>query len=118
MVSSFPRLIAAAHVLHRLLAPRHSPCALVLLIRKNTFYCRYGVFKVRVSSNAHEKNRRRRWSLKTQQRERPEGRIEVDVVPGESVDLDGPKAIDGRRAEAQRPFNRADAYRSKSSGIP
>jgi hypothetical protein len=50
MVSSFPRLIAAAHVLHRLLAPRHSPCALVLLIRKNTFYCRYGVFKVRVSS--------------------------------------------------------------------
>jgi hypothetical protein len=47
MVSSFPRLIAAAHVLHRLLAPRHSPCALVLLIRKNTFYCRYGVFKVR-----------------------------------------------------------------------
>jgi hypothetical protein len=25
------------------------------LIRKNTFYCRYGVFKVRVSSNAHEK---------------------------------------------------------------
>src|SRR6266496_5807087 len=50
MVSSFPRLIAAAHVLHRLLAPRHSPCALVLLIRKNTFYCRYGVFKVRVSA--------------------------------------------------------------------
>jgi hypothetical protein len=50
MVSSFPRLIAAAHVLHRLLAPRHPPCALVLLIRKNTFYCRYGVFKVRVSS--------------------------------------------------------------------
>jgi len=28
------------------------------LIRKNTFYCRYGVFKVRVSSSAHEKNRR------------------------------------------------------------
>src|SRR6187455_1206719 len=50
MVSSFPRLIAAAHVLHRLLAPRHPPCALVLLIRKNTFYCRYGVFKVRVST--------------------------------------------------------------------
>ena len=69
MVSSFPRLIAAAHVLHRLLAPRHSPCALVLLIRKNTFYCRYGVFKVRVSSSAHEKNRRRWRSLKTQQRE-------------------------------------------------
>src|SRR5512133_3025321 len=54
MVSSFPGLIAAAHVLHRLLAPRHPPCALVLLIRKNTFYCRYGVFKVRVSQRPRE----------------------------------------------------------------
>jgi hypothetical protein len=36
MVSSFPRLIAAAHVLHRLLAPRHPPCALSLLTGKNT----------------------------------------------------------------------------------
>ena len=31
-----PGLIAAAHVLHRLLAPRHPPCALILLIEKNT----------------------------------------------------------------------------------
>src|SRR3954454_20016405 len=29
--SSSPRLIAAVHVLHRLLVPRHPPCALVLL---------------------------------------------------------------------------------------
>ena len=58
MVSSFPRLIAAAHVLHRLLAPRHPPCALVLLIRKNTFYCRYGVFKVRVSRSPTRRTRR------------------------------------------------------------
>jgi hypothetical protein len=36
LVSTSPRLIAAAHVLHRLLAPRHPPCALILLIRKNT----------------------------------------------------------------------------------
>src|SRR5204863_2574917 len=35
-VSTSPRLIAAAHVLHRLSAPRHPPCALVLLIEKNT----------------------------------------------------------------------------------
>jgi hypothetical protein len=34
------------------------------------------------------------------------------------VYLDGPKAIDSREAQAERPFNRADAYRSKSSGIP
>src|SRR6185437_1949837 len=35
-VSTSPGLIAAAHVLHRLLAPRHPPCALSLLIVKNT----------------------------------------------------------------------------------
>ena len=34
MVSSFPGLFAAAHVLHRLSVPRHPPCALVLLIRR------------------------------------------------------------------------------------
>src|SRR5581483_6097973 len=32
LVSIYPGLFAAAHVLHRLLAPRHPPCALVLLI--------------------------------------------------------------------------------------
>src|ERR1700704_1434762 len=37
LVSTSPALIAAAHVLHRLLAPRHPPCALSLLIVKNTF---------------------------------------------------------------------------------
>src|SRR4029450_2796148 len=36
LVSTSPALIAAAHVLLRLLAPRHPPCALVLLIEKNT----------------------------------------------------------------------------------
>jgi hypothetical protein len=35
LVSTSPRHIAAAHVLHRLLAPRHPPCALILLIEKN-----------------------------------------------------------------------------------
>ena len=74
MVSSFPRLIAAAHVLHRLLAPRHPPCALVLLIRKNTFYCRYGVFKVRVSATPTRSPTADGGSLKTQQRDSPGGR--------------------------------------------
>src|SRR5213595_3026351 len=36
LVSTYSGLFAAAHVLHRLLAPRHPPCALVLLIVKNT----------------------------------------------------------------------------------
>ena len=34
MVSSSPGLFAAAHVLHRLLAPRHPPCALSFLIKR------------------------------------------------------------------------------------
>jgi hypothetical protein len=53
--SSSPRLIAAIHVLHRLLVPRHPPCALVLLISPNTFSenttYRYAVLKVRASSS-------------------------------------------------------------------
>src|SRR6476620_12752031 len=57
-VSTSPGLIAAAHVLHRLLAPRHPPCALVLLIRKEHVRCRYGVFKVRASSRRARPTRR------------------------------------------------------------
>src|SRR5438067_11093072 len=34
LVSTSPGLIAAAYVLHRLSAPRHPSCALVLLIRR------------------------------------------------------------------------------------
>jgi hypothetical protein len=37
LVSTYSGLIAAAHVLHRLLAPRHPPCALVLLIMEEHF---------------------------------------------------------------------------------
>jgi len=40
-------------------------------------------------------------SLKTQQRERPEGRVEVDVVPGEP-----------ERPDGSRPSTDSDAYRS------
>ena len=86
MVSISPGLIAAAHVLHRLLAPRHPPCALVLLISKNTLCCRYGVFKVHTGrrpalqrttatqccSTASAR------SLKTQQR--TDCYVEVDVI--------------------------------------
>src|SRR6187402_1869699 len=75
LVSISPGLIAAAHVLHRLLAPRHPPCALVLLISKNTLCCRYGVFKVHADRlPALRENNRAAGragtarSLKTQQR--------------------------------------------------
>src|SRR5688572_18642827 len=31
LFSAYPRLIAAVHALHRLLVPRHPPCALLIL---------------------------------------------------------------------------------------
>src|SRR5437764_4203631 len=60
LVSTYSGLFAAAHVLHRLLAPRHPPCALILLIVKNSLCCRYGVFKVHARFRAQLKNRPRR----------------------------------------------------------
>src|SRR5438128_10897199 len=54
LVSTSPALIAAAHVLHRLLAPRHPPCALVLLIEKNTL-CAAMEFSRCTWAGAHEK---------------------------------------------------------------
>ena len=87
LVSISPRLIAAAHVLHRLLAPRHPPCALVLLIEKNTCFCHYGVFKVRAGSTAHREEPPRGRSLKTQQRTSLPN-TELDIVLGTRI-LDG-----------------------------
>jgi hypothetical protein len=45
-VGSSPRLIAASHVLHRLLAPRHPPCALCNLATLKDARARYVVLKV------------------------------------------------------------------------
>ncbi len=69
-VSTSPGLFAAAHVLHRLLAPRHPPCALHLLIVKNTLLCHYGVFKVRREGLLPGEDSPNGRSLKTQQRGR------------------------------------------------
>ena len=48
VVCTYPRLIAACHVLHRLLAPRHPPCALSILIYVLFVFLisRYAAFKV------------------------------------------------------------------------
>ena len=117
-VSTSPGLIAAAHVLHRLLAPRHPPCALVLLIRKEHVRCRYGVFKVRASSkrppNAKAAPHVGLRSFKAQQRAagpREDRHVnEVDVVLGES---------DHRTSWARaQGINESDSLRSKSSGFP
>src|SRR2546423_7019769 len=68
-VSTSSGLIAAAHVLHRLLAPRHPPCALSLLIVKNTL-CTAMEFSrcARRAAAQHEKAGHLGRSLKTQQR--------------------------------------------------
>src|SRR6478672_9095228 len=95
LVSTSPGLIAAAHVLHRLSAPRHPPCALVLLIEKNTFH-HYGVFKVRADQFALVPQNSTACSN------------EVDVFPGETE----------HRTINERSSTGRPTYRSKSSGIP
>ena len=62
-----PKLFAACHVLHRLLAPRHPPCALVLLIEKNTL-CVAMEFSRCSGPKRPRENRPAGRSLKTQQR--------------------------------------------------
>src|SRR2546426_8488507 len=80
LVSISTGLIAAAHVLHRLSAPRHPPCALVLLIEKNTCVAAMEFSRcARVGPAVREEPGLGARSLKTQQR----GHVEVDVVLGE-----------------------------------
>src|SRR2546423_13169720 len=80
LVSTSPALIAAAHVLHRLLAPRHPPCALVLLNEKNTLCVAMEFSRcARTARPPREKPPDNRRSLKTQQR------TLIDPVPDFSL---------------------------------
>ena len=45
LFDSLPKLIAARHVLHQLLVPRHPPCTLSSLITQIS-NCSYTVFKI------------------------------------------------------------------------
>ena len=70
LVSISTGLIAAAHVLHRLSAPRHPPCALVLLIEKNTCVATMEFSRcARADAHLEKEPSRLARSLKTQQRE-------------------------------------------------
>jgi hypothetical protein len=74
LVSTSPGLIAAAHVLHRLLAPRHPPCALRSLDQKRTRVSSLWSFQgARGTTPACRQTAARR-SLKTQQCSRRRGR--------------------------------------------
>ncbi len=106
LVSTSPGLIAAAHVLHRLLAPRHPPCALVLLIEKNTCCCRYGVFKVRAG-----------------RRPPSHGKAATRAVSQNSAACERRGRRCSRRARSsddppKRSINESSACRSNRSGIP
>ena len=50
LFSVSPGLIAAVHVLHRLLMPRHPPCALIHLIRIKNTINHYAVIKERAAT--------------------------------------------------------------------
>jgi hypothetical protein len=98
MVSSSPGLIAAAHVLLRLLAPRHPPCALSLLIVKNTVVAAMEFSRCAAGGPRTESNRLEGRSLKTQQRED----VEVDVVLGDPVFRTTEEVINGPGASGVR----------------
>jgi hypothetical protein len=76
MVSSSPGLFAAAHVLHRLLAPRHPPCALSLLIMKNTVVAAMEFSRCARDAPAEKPGRRPVSQNSTATN------VEVDVIPG------------------------------------
>jgi hypothetical protein len=57
LFSASPRLIAAVHVLLRLLVPRHPPCALIILTEELFRSFHYADFKVRTEQCSAAKNR-------------------------------------------------------------
>jgi len=71
LFSASPRLIAAVHVLHRLLVPRHPPCALSILTCKHITLlslCRFQGTRGAVLRGQKEPRQRKARSFKTEQR--------------------------------------------------
>jgi hypothetical protein len=90
LFSASPRLIAAVRVLHRLLVPRHPPCALSILTEKHITLlslCRFQGARGAVLRWLEEPRHSQARSFKTEQR-CPEKRTirrsssQVDVLPG------------------------------------
>ena len=116
LVSTYSGLFAAAHVLLRLLAPRHPPCALVLLISKNTLCCRYGVFKVHAgrrpalqrTTATHAFNKH--WHGLSKLNSVRTATSRSTLFPGEPSHR--------TKFLERNDINKLGAYRSKSSGIP
>ena len=106
LVSTSPALIAAAHVLHRLLAPRHPPCALVLLIEKNTL-CVAMEFSRCVRAQRPRENRPTKDGLSKLS---SDSLVEVDIILGDLVVR--------TNHSSNAIHQRARSHRSNCSGIP
>src|SRR5215216_2862015 len=124
LFSAYPWLIAAVHALHRLLVPRHPPCALHILTvitrstrRRARGDTRYIGKTVQFSRTAQERvGRTGRRSLKTQQHARlsPEGarpaspsRLRRRAQAG-SVDIARTWPLIGPRCAARRRSRRSN----------
>ena len=114
-VSTSPGLIAAAHVLHRLLAPRHPPCALVLLIRKEHVdvameFSRYARARARPPRRPPARTRRAAdpSKLNSVRRHRGRGRRcsrrtrSPDDLDQKNESIDGPSSLRSNRSGIPR----------------
>src|SRR5205823_7263001 len=104
LVSTYSGLFAAAHVLLRLLAPRHPPCALSLLIMKNT------VVAAMEFSRCARANPPRENDQGPVSQNSTAWNVEVDVISRRARSPD--------EAAKAATSNGPGACRSKSSGIP
>ena len=86
LFSASPQLIAAVHVLHRLLVPRHPPCALIILTEEHHTFATMQISRCARSSAPLRKTEPEARSLKTEQREatlhQSASRCQVDILPG------------------------------------
>src|SRR5439155_16795764 len=99
LVSTYSGLFAAAHVLLRLLAPRHPPCALRLLIVKNTLYVAMEFSRCTPAPNVRPNEKTRRSTAGLSKLSSAIPYVEVDVVLGE---LDSGRSHHGRVAHRSK----------------
>jgi len=125
MVSSFPGLFAAAHVLLRLLAPRHPPCALRLLIMKNTVvaameFSRCARLPAEKTGRGPVSQNSTAWKRRGQRCSRRPGIPDEDCTPVPIAHRARLKS--GTELQKQAPDNQhrngPGTYRSNGSGIP
>jgi len=116
MVSSSPGLFAAAHVLLRLLAPRHPPCALSLLIMKNTVFAAMEFSRCARDIEPAQREPARGRSLKTQQRGTSRSTLFLDELGHRNATRQ--KVAPCYQENAIYTLDGPSAYRSNCSGIP